>query len=1113
MKTPGPAHRFGNRFDIVVHLAVLATVFGLLATAYPPAAFGQIGVTATISGTVTDQSGAALPGAEVTVTNVDTNQVRKVSSLDNGSYVAPQLAPGKYSLTVNKSGFKSYFQQDIVLVIGQVAEIDIQMQLGSINEKVTVTASAPVIQTEDASVASLVNNATIVNTPLNGRLSVMGLIALAPGVQNAGAQDQMPVYGVTPSVGTGGRNAYGGVGFSLDGAPNLEVTLERGEGEVPPLDGIAEFKVITSDVPAEYAQPSQITVVSRGGTNTFHGELLEFNRVRAMAAKSFFAESLPKPKYIRNEYGGNFSGPVTLPGYDGKNRTFFFFNYEQFRLAQASNVNSQEPTQAERQGNFAGVGTIVDPLTGTAFASNQIPSTRISTVNQNLQTVLFPVPTTSGTGINTYENVPYTQLATRYSFRIDHKVSDKNQLRFSFLHAFYGPNPSVGASSLQGGMSGIGEHNTNMVGGWTHIFSPTLLMDINLSYLHLPVYRTPQNYNVNFSGIIPGLGQELIEGAPQLSIKNITSVAEQGSHDLISTGELVASLTKILPSHTLKAGFSDIYDNHYNVGAVSPQRGAYSFNGQYSSIGYADFLLGYPNQTQLPLPNAFTTRNLSHQYGFYFQDTWKVSHRLTINAGVRYDLQVFEPSPYGNNALFIQTLPSGTPLNKVVFFGSSYPGSNAKNPVIPGFLSLPIVFASQVGLSNNVWDYLTQDTNNVAPRLGFAYQVASKTVLRGAYGIFYNLLPASYFDSSFASNIPFEGVETFVNAASSPSAPVPPSFTMNGPFSATGIFASNPTVSAQHPTVTPYTEEYNLTLERDMGHGLSARIGYVGQKNKEQNNSSGPGNTAPDINNPGPIVVQPPNTLQQYRPYQPWSTISLGEDPIFHSESDALQLGVHKQYGNGLMINGEYEWIRVLGTENFMNPLNVIDSYGNIGGITPQVLVVSYSYPLPFGKGQKLLSGASSALTNVIGGWQFSGITTIQTGQPFSASYSASYTGIPTSGRPNAAVGTPLYPANKTLAQWFNPAAFTAPANGTYGNSGYNGLWGPGLQTWDMSLQKNIRLHERASLQIRMDAFNTFNHPNFGTPNASISSPSSVGTITSQTGESRTVEFAGKIVF
>jgi len=182
-------------------------------------------------------------------------------------------------------------------------------------------------------------------------------------------------------------------------------------------------------------------------------------------------------------------------------------------------------------------------------------------------------------------------------------------------------------------------------------------------------------------------------------------------------------------------------------------------------VGYSDFLLGYPSTTQQPLPNTFTNRNLSHQYGLYFQATWKATRRLTINAGIRYDLQMFEPNIYGNNALFVPRLPSGTVLNKVVFFGASFPPSTAKNPVIPGFLGLPIVFASQVGLSNNVWDYLTQDTNHVAPRVGFVYQVMPRTVVRGAFGVFYNLLPASNFDSSFATNIPFLGSETYTNGA------------------------------------------------------------------------------------------------------------------------------------------------------------------------------------------------------------------------------------------------------------------------------------------------------------------------------------------------------------
>jgi hypothetical protein len=1035
-----------------------------------------------------------------------------ITTLDNGNYVITQLPPGRYRLSVDKPAFKTYQQNDIVLVIGQLAEINVQLQVGSEEQRVTVTASAPAIQTEDSSVGSVIDSATIVNTPLNGRLSVMGLIALAPGVQRAGAQDQIPVFGVTPSIGTGSRNSYGGVGYTLDGAVNMEVTLERGEGEVPPLDGLAEFKVITSAVPAQFNQPSQVVIVSKSGTNQLHGMILEFNRVAATAAKSYFAGALPKPKYIRNEYGGNFSGPILIPKlYDGKDRSFFFFNYEGFRLSQAANVNSQMPTVQERAGNFAGIGTIVDPLTGAPFPNNQIPAARINQVDLALQNLLYPLPTTSGTGTNTFELVPYVSTASRYAVRIDHKINDNNQLRGTFMRAFYGPNPSVAAngsgSSKSGGMSGIGEHNTNVILGWTHIFSPTLLSDVTASYFHLPIYRTPQNYNVPFSSIIPGLGSELIEGAPQITIKNVTNVAEQGSKDLEQVTQLNTSVTKVLSSHTIKAGFSYLYDNHWNDAAVSPQRGTYTFTGQYSGVGYADFLLGYPATTGKPTPNNFITRNISSQYGLFLQDDWKATQRLTINAGIRFDLQWFRPSPYGNGALYV---PS---LQKDVVFAKSFPPANATIPVVPAFLNLPVVLAPQVGLTTSLWSYLGQDTNNVAPRLGFAYQVMPKTIVRGAFGIFFNLLLSLYLGAASFGNIPFQGAETFSQPAG------PPAITMNAPFSATGAFAANPSVNAQHSTVTPYTEGYNLAVEHELAKGLSIRIGYVGQHNVKQNNASGPGNVTPDLNLPSLA----PGPVQPRRFVQPWSTIPLFIDPIFHSTMNSAQVGVHKQYGSGFMLNAEYQYTRILGTENFQNPLTVGDSYGNIGGITPQVLEVSYSYLLPFGRGQLLFSDASNLANKIIAGWQLSGITSFQGGQPFSATYTSSLQGSvnssfcapPDCGRANRVPGVPLYPSHKSLAQWFNPAAFTAPPPYTYGTSGYNMLWGPRYQDWDMSLEKNTVWKERINLQLRMDAFNIFNHPNFAVPNAAISNPANVGTVTAPAigAENRTIEFAGKLSF
>ena len=306
---------------------------------------------------------------------------------------------------------------------------------------------------------------------------------------------------------------------------------------------------------------------------------------------------------------------------------------------------------------------------------------------------------------------------------------------------------------------------------------------------------------------------------------------------------------------------------------------------------------------------------------------------------------------------------------------------------------------------------------------------------------------------------------------------------MYAPFGGTGAFASNPNVNAQAKTVVPYAEQYNLAVEQQVGKTVSVRIGYVGQRNLKQNNSAGGSpSITPDINQPVPAA----GPVQPRRPVQPFASIFLTQDPIFHTTSNALQIGVHKRFDAGFQINAEYEYIRVLGTENFVNPMNTNDSYGNIGGITPQTLTVSYSYVLPFGKNQRFLASSDGFFDHLVSGFEISGITQYQGGQPFSVGYNTSVQGSYNS-RANRVPGVPLYPATKTRAQWFNRAAFSAPAPFTYGNSAYNLLFGPRYQQWDISLAKNTALTERAKLQLRADAFNTFNHPNFANPNATLS--------------------------
>ena len=631
-------------------LAILVGSMVLLLTLAAPQDIFAQGITGSINGIVTDGSGAAITDATVTVRQIDTNESRIVTTSHVGSYAVTQLAPGRYSVRVDKDGFKIFQQSGITLVIDQVAQIDARLEVGSDQQTVNVTSASPVIQTETSSVGLVIDSATIQNTPLNGHVSILGLINLTPGVQDVAAQDQVPVRGVTLAFGTNQRNSYGDVGNTFDGVTNMEIELQRAQSEVPSLDAIAEFKVIDQGAPAEFNQPNQIIVVSASGTNALHGEGFEFNRSRGTAAKAWVplphASAPARAPYQRNEYGGNLSGPVYIPHlYNGRDRSFFFASYEGFHLTQSAPVNSTQPTAAERTGDFScflpgGVCTptvtvLKNPLTGQPFPGNII-NVPLNPVSLQLQSLLIPPSTTQTTGVNTLELIPHTTEVTRFNLRVDHKISDRDQLRGTWLRAFYGPFPDVGTSSLAGGTSQDGEHNDIFVAGWTHTFSPTLLLDSYVSYMHMPLYRSAQNDKTNFGSFIPGLGAELLEGAPTISITNITGISEPGSKNLEQTYQGNTALTKVLPKHTVKAGFSYLYNTSWQD---SSGHGSFSFNGNYTGNAYADFLLGYPNSTGTSTPQDFIVRWNSAQYGMYVQDDWKILHNLTFNFGLRYDLQ------------------------------------------------------------------------------------------------------------------------------------------------------------------------------------------------------------------------------------------------------------------------------------------------------------------------------------------------------------------------------------------------------------------------------------------------------------------------------------------
>ena len=1043
-------------------------------------------VTAGITGTVTDPSGEVVPQARVELINPETGSRSEAMTGTQGEYVLTLLRPGNYQLTISHAGFRTYQRSNIVLEVNAKANIDVRLEIGQTTETVEVTAQAAPISTEATDVAKVIDNTSIQRIPLNGRLNINGLIALAPGIQNAGAQDQVPYYGLTPSA--GGTYNYAGVGITLDGMAHSILNIERGMTEYPPPDAIQELKVITSGAGAEFGKPTQIVVVTKGGTNQFHGGALEFNRNRVLAAKNFFATQLPNPPYNRNEFGANFEGPVTIPHvYDGKNRTFFLVDYEGFRLVQSTTSSQQVATPAMRQGNFAGLATIIDPLTGVPFPGNIIPSDRLNPVAARLGQ-LYPLPNQpgtgpAGTGVNLTQNINTDQGVDRGSARIDERISDKTQLAFSFLAEDLGPNPLAGPVSTFGGMAGIGETLRQPILSVTHTFTPTILSESRIGYSHLRIYRIPQNNSLGTSSIIPGLPSQAVDGAPQISITNIVAMSEAGSRDLDQQVSFSENVTVVRGTHTLKMGGTYMFGTHWNLAAQAPQRGSYNFTGRYTNIAYGDFVLGYPATTQVPSPSSLVTKGVGSRYEAFFQDTWKVSQKLTATLGLRYDLQWLRPDAQGYGSLFI---PSA---NKVAVFAPSMPAA-----AVPGALSgYPVALSKSIGLPQNITDYVGQDTNNFAPRVGLAYKLSEKTVLRAGFGIYYNVIPVSVLVS--INNLPFVVVGTYEQPAGST-----PAFTMSNPFPGVGTVPANPSPFGIAHTVNPYSIQYNGTLEREVWRGVGLRASYVGQRNVKQFGT-------PNINQPLPA----PGPVQPLRPYQPFSSINLNDAPIFQSTLNQLQAGVEKRYSQGLLLTAQYSYSRLLGIEAYQSPANYDDSRGNLNGYRRHSLVSSFVYDLPFGSGKWLLGNVHGVGNRLVTGWQISGVISGLSGAPFSPAFTTSVVGS-VGGRPNVVLGQSLYPSQRTLTQYFNPAAFAVPQSFTYGNAGYNLLWGPGQQNWDLSLVKNTRIAERATLQLRMDAFSAFNHPTFGNPASDITNPGAVGRITSA-GGNRTVLLGAKLSF
>jgi hypothetical protein len=1049
----------------------LAVVFFVFATLTAPSAIAQ-SHQATLLGQVTDSSGAQIANYSVNLRNEATGVTATTPVAGGHDYVLSNIEPGTYELSVTAAGFSRVVLKHIVVDVGQTVRRDITVSVGSASEVVNVTSEESLVQTDSSYVGDVIESKQIEQIPLNGRTNIFGLLALAPGVQQAGTHARIA-----------GSDYAGGTVETFDGVYNMEAENAKLPSADTSLASIAEFKVVDSTGSAEYGVGTQhIILSSKQGSNTLHGSLFEYNSISDLAATNYFSTS--KTPYTRNQFGGSLGGPIK------KGKLFYFGTFEGFRFNDNSTFLTEQPTKALVNGDFSGLSPVTDPQTGNPFANNQIPTSSFSSIASQLLNyfVTSNIPTSEpgGLGTNYSVNVADSEQNYRYLGRIDYTISPKDSI-FGRYYYLKDTTASAGNTPLTGTGNSL-FYSQSLALNYTRIVSSVATNLFTFGWQRETDAFHTQHSNLDTS-FIPGLPHNYpgLSGLPTVSIIGFTGLNEDGgSDDIIPSYQLNDIFTWVRNKHTIKAGVSFARYQFDNRQAPSPSHGSFSFTGQYTGNAFADFLLGDLATSAAPL-SSLEAEPVNNRYGFFVQDDWRVNARLTINAGLRYDLPTMYENVKGGMANYYPDLQALVIL-KGAFDPTAYP-------------DLPIVTGSSVGL--NTGNYIGNDRLQFAPRLGFAFRPLNtdKFIVRSGYGIYYNIQPWQFGSFPLGANPPFSGVRTFEAAAGAT-----PSLFLDNPFPAgSGTTPSGISVEALPKRYRyPETHQWNLTLESQVRPDLAIRATYLGSE-QEHATYLDPINTPPQA--PGPV--------QSRRPVPAFGDIQLINNGST-SNTQMLQLAITRRFASGLSFEAQYAWTKQL--NSFPNggsfseptdPQNIRYDRGNDPRIRQQYFIANYVYDLPFGKGRRFLGNLSRPMQWLIGGWETTGVVTVGSGLPFSVTFDSPLEGWYSS-RADL-VGNPDV-SHRGRSQWFNTAAFRLPSPYTYGNSGSNFLFGPGFTNWDAAFMKNVGIGDKYNVQFRVEMFNALNHPSFGNPASDISS-SSAGTITSTASAARVVQLAGRFTF
>jgi outer membrane receptor protein involved in Fe transport len=1024
---------------------------------------------ATITGVVRDPQGAVVGNATVVVTHLATGVESKTITTNEGVYLAVNLPPGEALVEAEAAGFQK-FAQTVVLTVGNRASLDVSLTVGAVTETVRVEGVTPLLDSQSPIVGTVVSQVEVSNLPLAIR-NWDDLLFTIPGVQGDRYTEQT---GTTNAGRTGGVSVHGNRSlqnnFLLDGVDNNSISTNVQELSTqvsrPSIDSIGEFKVVTSPFTAEYgrAPGGAIVVTTKSGTNRISGTAYDYFRNESFDSKSFFAKRANQDKAAndQNQFGANVGGPIV------PNRAFFFVDFEGTRITQGVLRTGRVATSNERNGIFS--SAITDPTTGQPFPNNTIPQDRIDPVARELMAL---VPESNATGTNNFIRQPNVEDdGERYLFRTDLKPGDNDNIfaryiftdRTRFVPGFFG-GVLDGTSTSAWGRNFLKSHST--VGGWTKVVSPKLVNEFRLSWAR-GISDGQQDPYGNVGLQFPGVPNNPTVAGGVIGV-DITGHIRLGSPNFMpkyqhtDSVQYLNTTTWLTGNHAVKFGTDVMTPMKNEYVDIPSTRGNLGFTGQFTGNAIADFMLGYARSAELS--NVHITNQRRYAYAFFVQDDWRVSPRLTVNLGLRYD-----------------------------FMTPSYDANNEMANFDPTTASL--VFASDGSLEDRA--LITPDRNNFGPRVGFVYQLSDSALVRGGYGRFFNPLDRIGSEDQLALNPP--GLRNINQTTTSTTTPI---LIMRNGFPANYLDPSNIVLSrllirAANPSGENASfDQFSIGTERQLGRRFAVSADFVGNFGRDiavLRNLNQP------LNGNGP------------RPFPDFAHIQW-RDPVGTSRYYGLELSAEKRFGDGLSYRVGYTVSdatdqapeHLAASSGRPQDTNDIEAWeGPSDFDVRHRLVANFVAELPFGSGKPFANGGVAGA--VLGGWTVSGIYTARSGRPFTVTQGSleGATWVPNlTGDPSG---------SETVDSWFNAAAFTRVPAGTFGNAGRNSLRGPGYMTFDMSVQRRIPTTGRVSMTLRWDVFNLFDRANLGNPNADIAG-SNVGTISTLASDPRVMQFALRLTF